>query len=213
VTAAASAAPIIASAKPASGFGAVRLGEELVLVGDRLAASGVTAKVRHQLLREPLELPVSAFGTGGLKVSLPAPAPATGTAAKWPAGIYSLRLEGSGPLWPTNEVPFLLAPTLVVSPKTVQPPAPSFELSLDVTPQLRTNQTVVVLYGDSQLAPKTVTPPANDDAPSTVKVDVHGSEVGLHRVRLRVDGVDSIPMSKVGDTFEFDAAQSVEVKP
>jgi hypothetical protein len=32
-------------------------------------------------------------------------------------------------------------------------------------------------------------------------------------VRLRVDGVDSIPIVKVADKLEFDPDQSVEVQP
>ena len=42
-------------------------------------------------------------------------------------------------------------------------------------------------------------------------VDAKGP-IGLHRIRLRVDGVDSIPIVKTGDRFEFDPNQTVEVK-
>jgi hypothetical protein len=56
-------------------------------------------------------------------------------------------------------------------------------------------------------------PPINANAPSIVKADVPGSDVGFHRVRLRVDGIDSIPVMKTGDAIDFDPGQSVEVKP
>lgn len=213
VSALASAAPTVESAKPASGFNAVRLGEELWILGDRLSAPGVTARVRHRVMREEQSLEVEALGPRGLKVRIPAAAPATGVSAHWPAGIYSLRLVGPKQSWSTNEVPFLLAPSVVVSPKTLQPPAPSFELSLDATPQVHPSQTVVVLFDDLQVVPKPLADPADDDAPSSVKADVPGSTTGFHRVRLRIDGVDSIAMKKVGETFDFDGDQSVEVKP
>ncbi len=109
-------------------------------------------------------------------------------------------------------MPFLLAPTIALAPTIVQPPVPSFALTLDVTPQVHKSQTAVVLFDDSQVTPGAPADPADADAPSALTVDVPGSVIGLHRVRVRVDGVDSIPMSRIGDTYEFDALQSVEVK-
>jgi uncharacterized protein DUF4255 len=216
VTAIAAAPPALDAAKPASGFGAVRLGEDLFILGERLDASGVTAKVRHSFMPAARTLPVTGMNAGQLKVTLPAAAPASGVAAAWPAGIYSLWLEVTRPpqpSWATNEVPFVLAPSITVVPKSLQPPTASFEVTILATPQVHPSQAATVLFDDLQLTPKPITLPADADAGSTVKADVPGSVAGFHRVRLRVDGIDSIPMKRVGDTVVFDVDQSVEVKP
>ena len=70
-----------------------------------------------------------------------------------------------------------------------------------------------MLWGDQQVTPASVTTPGgDDDAPTTITADVSGA-LGKHRVRLRVDGVDSIPIKVVNGGFEFDDDQSVEVQP
>jgi hypothetical protein len=151
-----------------------------------------------------------------LKITIPAAGSAAGIAATWPAGIYSLALDvarpGQSPS-STNDIPFILAPSITVSPRTLQPPAPSFEVTIEAKPQVHPSQTVVVLFDDVQVAPKLLTVPANADAPSIVTADVPGNVTGFHRVRLRVDGIDSIPVVKTGDAIDFDADQSIEVKP
>lgn len=215
ISAIAAAAPALDQAVPASGFSAVRLGEDLLVFGARLDAGGVTAMVRHPFMPQPQALAVTVIDAGQLKITLPSPA-TPGVAAAWPAGVYTLSLDVARPgqpSWRTNEVPFVLAPSIVVSPKTLQPPAASFEVTLEAKPQVHPSQTVAVLFDDTQVAAKPIPAPANADAPSIVKADVPGSVTGFHRLRLRVDGIDSIPVKKTGDVVAFDADQSVEVKP
>jgi Pvc16 N-terminal domain len=215
VEAVAALPPALDSATPASGFPAVRLGEDLLILGERLDAGIFTANVRHRLMKEPRPLAVTVVSPGQLKVRIPA-AGGGGIAKAWPAGIYSLSLDVARPgqpSWSTNDVPFLLAPSITVEPPIVQPPVASFELTLKATPQVHEDQSFVVLFGDQQIAPSGPLPaPADADAPSTVKVNASGSDEGFHRVRLRVDGIESIPMKTTGDAMDFDPGQSVEVK-
>lgn len=219
----AGAAPALDSARPASGLNGIRLGEDLLVFGDRLDGGGITAKVKHHPrphAEHPAPertLPVTAVDASQLRIAIPAAGSSPGISAGWPAGVYSLRLEvprpGQDP-WITNEIPFTLVPAIVVAPKTVQPPAASFEVTIQATPQLRKEQTATVIFDSLAVEPKTPIPdPADPDAPSVVKADVPGDVVGFHRVRLRVDGVDSIPIKKTAGSYEFDVDQSVEVKP
>jgi hypothetical protein len=216
VTAIAASPPVLDAARPATGFGAVRLGEDLLILGDRLNAAGAIAKVRHPFMPAAQTLPVTTMNAGQLQVTIPAADSAPGIAAAWPAGIYALWLEvvrPTQPTWATNEVPFVLAPSITVAPKTRQPPAASFEVTIDARPQVRPSQPVKVLFDDLQVDPKPLAAPADADAASTVKADVPGDVVGFHRVRLRVDGIDSIPMKRTAGAVVFDTDQSVEVKP
>jgi len=214
----ATAAPVVDSIRTATGFGAVRLGEDLIITGDRLAAGGITASVRHRLMKDPKSLPVTILDAHQLKVTIPAAASAPGVAAAWPAGIYSLWLDivrPDVPPWTTRDQPlyFALAPTITVAPNALQPPAATFEVTVQTIPQVDSRQPVAILFDDVPFAPKPPVAPANADAPSVIKADLPGSVKGIHRVRLNVDGVESIAAVRTGDSFEFDASQSVEVKP
>lgn len=212
-TAIASPPPLLDFTRPATGFAAVRLGEDLVIHGERFDLGTLIARVRHPLMTAPVELPVTAIDAKRVKITLPA-ATGGGVAAAWPAGFYTLALvltRPNIPPWATNEVPFALAPSIAVDPLTSTNPGFDFEVTLEATPQLREDQRAIVIFGSTQLTPTSVVTPPDVDAPTTIKFDAPG-ELGLHRVRLRVDGVDSIPITKSGATMAFDPAQSVEVK-
>jgi hypothetical protein len=218
IQALASVPPLLASATPATGFGAARLDEDLTVTGDRLDTAGLSALLRHPFMPAPIELPITPVSPTQVTVRLPKATAGSGVSLAWPAGIYSLSLKVTRPSLPsstTNEVPFLLAPSITVSPSTKQPPG-AFELTIVATPQFHSSQTAVILFDDVQVTPKSiVTPPADPDAATTFKADITAAmaPVGFHRVRLRVDGIDSIPIKVTAGGFDFDDAQSVEVKP
>lgn len=213
VTALASLPPVLDFAKASTGFGGVRLGETLVVQGERLDSGALMARVRHPLT-QPVDLPVTPVDASHVEVTIPAAAPASGVSLAWPAGVYSIALALSRPnlpQWLTNEVPFALAPSVTVNPKTNTAPGSPFEVTLEATPQVRVGQTVIVIWDDRQVAPKSMTTPNDADAATTIRFDAPG-DLGMHRVRLRIDGIDSIPVKKVNGIPQFDPDQSVEVK-
>jgi hypothetical protein len=204
------ASPSLESARATTGFSAVELGGELTLIGEHLDTGGLTAIVRHPLMAAPETLPVTPIDAGKAKVTLPA-----GPASKWIAGICSIALQvarPSRPPWLTNEVPFALAPSITVTPNVHNGANALFTLKIEAKPQIRASQPLLVMFGDDQVVPGPLPAPAGANARSIVEVKVKGP-VGLYRVRLRVDGVDSIPIEPDGTTFKFDDAQSVQVKP
>lgn len=217
VSAVAAAAAVLDFARPATGYSAVRLGEDLVVSGERLDTAGITATVRHRFMPQAQAVAVSPISARELRVTIPAAASAPGIAKTWPAGMYSLSLtvaRPNQPPWTTNDVGFMLAPSITVAPKTVQPPIATFELTAQAIPQVHPSQTVSIFLDDVPFAPKQpIAAPANADAPTILKVDLPGTVQGFHRVRVRVDGIDSIPITRVGDRPQFDVNQSVEVKP
>lgn len=209
--------PSLSGATPANkAFRAVRLGEDLFLDGESLDGATVQAVFRHPLLAAPIQRNVTPVSSERVKVTIPAAAPASGVPKKWPIGVWTVSLviaKPNQPQWTTNEVPFALAPTIAISPKTNNTPNTLFTLTIESTQQIRAEQSVLVLFGDQQLPPSVPpTTAAGTDAPTVVTVKVKG-DVGLHRVRLRVDGIDSIPVIQAGDLLEFDPDQTVEVTP
>jgi hypothetical protein len=210
VDAVASAPPLLASAVPASGFPSVRLGEELVVSGERLDGTGLKARVRHPLLANPIDLDVTPVSASTIRLTIP-DASVAGTAAKWPAGLYSLSLlvtNPSGTSWTTNDVPFALAPSITVAPLTHA--AGTFAVTVEARPQIRAAQTAVILWDGTQIIPHTPTTAAGDDSPTVVTFDITAA-IGLHRVRLRVGGVDSIPIKRIAGVLDFDPDQTVQV--
>jgi hypothetical protein len=208
----ASPQPVLDSARAESGLAAVRLGEELIVQGERFDVAPLTARVRHPLMPAALELPVTLLDPQRVKIALPAPG--GGVATNWPAGFYTLSLVVSRPdlpPWPTNEVSFALAPSITVDPLTNTNPGTDFTVTIEATPQVREEQTVLAIFGSRQFTPASIVTPNDADAPTTITFDAPG-DLGVHRVRLRVDGVDSIPIVKSNGTMTFDSAQSVEVK-
>jgi hypothetical protein len=214
VVAMASLPPILDYARASSGFSAARLGETVAVYGQRLDTSGLSALLRHALIADPVELPVTNVDASRVDVALPAATGGSGVSAAWPAGVWSLSLlitRPNLPKWTTNEVPFALAPSITVAPTTNTSPGPDFEVTIESTPQVREGQPVVAIWDDQQIAPKSMNTPANADAVTTVVFDAPG-QLGTHRVRLRIDGIDSVPIVKVNDLPAFDPDQSVEVK-
>jgi len=219
VVAMASLPPILDYARAASGFSAARLGETVAVYGQRLDTSGLSALLRHPLaghplIGDPVELPVTNVDASRVDVALPAATGGSGVSEAWPAGVWSLSLlitRPNLPKWTTNEVPFALAPSITVAPATNTNPGTDFEVTIESTPQVREGQPVIAIWDDQQITPKSMNTPANADAVTTVVFDAPG-ELGTHRVRLRVDGIDSIPIVKVNDLPAFDPDQSVEVK-
>jgi hypothetical protein len=133
----------------------------------------------------------------------------------WIAGMLtvSLTLKRTDiPKWETNEVPLAVAPIITVAPLNA---ALAVDIVVTVTckPRLHPGQIVFLLFGDAQAAPSAPPAPPNPGDPSTIKFKVTPSEPGKYPVRLRVDGVDSIPITIDANSgnLQFDPNQTVTI--
>lgn len=233
-------APVLLSARPAAAesLPAARLGDELLISGAGLEVSDEVTVVLESrdgdaLLRRELP-PLAVDPPARIGAQLPAIASDPEAMADWRVGLYqvSLALARPGlPVWRTNAVPIALAPLVAVDAAAVAPNAVATgaDVSLTCSPRLtpRQQQSVRVLFGDRELAPKSVTTPADDAAnpnnhqlPTTVvftvpAVDAAGDPLvpGQYLVRLRVDGIDSLPVVFAGSPPlpAFDPQQKVNV--
>jgi len=207
--------------QPPHGRPAARLGDVLVLGGAHLGGyptDPLTARLRHPLLRDPLEWTVEqGHSDTEVRVALPA-ASGTNVPARWPPGFYTIELVYRPPdltklpATSTNRLPFTLAPALVsIDPASRKVGEQPFDLTVKCLPQIRAaEQRVTVLLGSREFSPSTVTTPADDpNGATTVVVRVGNLTVGQHAVRLRVDGADSIPIDF--SKREFDSTQRVTV--
>jgi Pvc16 N-terminal domain len=194
---------------------AARLGDELLLSGHRLHADGVSAVFENARTDSVQTLPTIA-GTNDreLRVQLPNAADA-GAMAGWGIGMYALRLRSDTPGVPTmysNAVPMALSPQIVVSPLAAAPG--DIAMSIVCSPRLHPtqNEHVRLIFGDIEIAADTIDTPADETQPTTLTFTVRDAVAGSYPIRLRVDGIDSLPIQITpGTGIDFDPQQTVVV--
>ncbi len=205
----ASSMPVLLGTRPRSGFPSLRLGEELLILGENFDIGALTARLQHRKLENVAELPVTVESATKASIKVPD----TGDAPHdWPAGLYSLSLSVKKtdlPAWPTNEVSFALAPTITLNP-TTHNLAEEIEVEVTSVPRVRDGQQVAVIYNDAPIAPKSIVTPNDKTQPSTIKAAVPLVK-GKVPLRVRIDGVDSIPVKIANGLPSFDKDQSIEV--
>jgi len=216
----ASGFPSLSGARPALSerLPALRLGDDLLLSGSGFDAEGaVTAVFRNTREDFSIELaPGPAISSEQLPLHLPSIAQDAEAMNVWAAGVYSLSLRvvrPNLPAWTSNGVPIALAPLITVSPTSAAPG--DLALTVTCTPRLRPGQVAhtSLIFGSGTIAPATVTTPADAHQPTTLTFTVPDVPAGDYVVRLRVDGVDSLPIAVAGlpAKLDFDPQQKVKV--
>ena len=93
-------------------------------------------------------------------------------------------------------------------------PAGDVTLTVECRPRLLPEQAagVRLLFGSREVAPDSIDTPADTTLPTSLEFTVTGATAGSHPVRLRVDGLDSLPVRIAANgTFEFDPQQTVVI--
>ncbi len=197
---------------------AAELGDTLELHGANLEESDLTVRLNHALLDNPVDLsplPGTTFDT--LLFKLPGTGDDPQAPSKWPAGVYTaaIRVQKSGlPAWTSNAIPFALASQITLTaPAGGTAPAGNLTVTLDCIPQVRTGQRASLLFGDREVPLNILTTPGDPTAASTLSFNVQNATPGEYVVRLRIDGVDSIPVDFSATPPVFAAGQKVTVTP
>src|SRR6266404_3258863 len=207
-----SPSPELLEIVPAGSLPSAQLGTNLAFNGENLSGGGIMARFTNSILSAPIEIAPAAGGTD-LSLTVPLPS-ATAAMSLWVPGLYVASLvvrRPPLPTWVTNEIAFGLAPAITLSPTTAV--AGTLNLTLTCAPRIDARQRVLLLFGDKQIAPQSMTNPGDLTKPTSLTFQVPGVVVGTYPVRLRVDGVDSMPFVATGTPpkFAFDPNQSVKV--
>jgi hypothetical protein len=198
---------------------ALQLGDDALLLGSGLQReSALTAVFECGRLGIALERPLTTGASPAeRRTHLPTVDEDANAAAQWGIGVYavSLRVTQAGqPAWSTNAVPIALAPRITATPLTAAPGDP-IDLVIDCVPRLRPLQHagVRLLLGGGELAPASIDTPGDPAQPTRLHFDVPGQAAGTYVLRLRVDGIDSLPVQLGGTPprIAFDPAQSLQV--
>lgn len=235
----ASPSPMLISVKPAlsSALPAMRLGDELLITGVNLGSATDLRIVLENsdatgILERELS-PISSSKPDSVSAKLPGIATDPDAMHLWRIGIYRISLKVTNPSIPSfrsNAIPIALAPIIAINPALAQPVSAGSEVGLTCTPRLTPQQekSVRVIFGDKELIAKTVTTPVNigrqrnnEKKPTSITFDVPDTDAsgrplkaGSYIVRLRVDGIDSIPIKLTGSPpqLSFDDGQKVRVQ-
>jgi hypothetical protein len=208
-------APSLIEIRPPRGQAAVRLGEDLIVAGRHLTVLDTTMRLTNPRLPEPIVLPVQAGADpGDLVVHVADVADDPDALSRWAPGLYTAGLivkHTNQPALASNELAVAIAPRITVSPANAA--AGTVSLTVTSAPRLAERQRVLLLFGDRHVEPTAVNTPGNPALPTTLTFDVTDVVAGEYTVRLRVDGVDSIPVIASGTPplLEFDPAQRVTV--
>ena len=212
--------PSLHEVRPPERKPVAELGDTLDIFGDNLEGEGLTAQLRHNQLDDPIELaPLPGRTSSQLQVELPDATADPEVPSKIPAGIYTLSLVVERPplpAWTTNALPFALAPQITLTaPLGNTAPQGNVTVELICTPQVRSGQQASLLFGDRQIPVKAddLDTPADPTAPTTLSFVVENANPGEYVIRLRVDGVDSLPVDFTATPPQFMADQIVTVTP
>ena len=193
----------------------VQPGDVLTLRGQNLEADTIAVRFDHRLLPKPIrvDIPDSDRTPTELRVRV------RNAPARWPAGIYSLtvvlRPEGeveqtaAAQERTTNSLPMLLAPKIAANslPTSVKRKRNgTATLELRFSPRARPEQRVSVLVADREVIANEYTQPT-----ATLTFVIKNAPPGEHRLRLRVDGVDSLLIDRTTWPPRFDETQKVSI--
>jgi hypothetical protein len=180
-----------------------RTGDRIVLAGTALAVGGVRARAifRHPRLAAPVSQLVDAESTSSEAV--------VAVPATLPAGFATVELAtdaGAGPALVSNSLPLAIATRVGAITKTAGATV-GLKVACD---RLAADQQATLLIGSAQVpARQTVL------AGGPLEFDLPALPAATYVVRVRIDGVDSIPLADPDDdpdvvlSATFDPAQKV----
>jgi hypothetical protein len=190
------------------------LGDTITLQGTALPIEGAPFRFQHPGLDTFADLgPQAGSSDNAALVRLPALSDSVTVAAEWPPGFYTVIARREQPPAPTltsNALPLAIAP-IIESRSPATTPAGDFTLTITTRPHPLPDQKIRLLFGEGEFGPASVTGPVAAGDPTTITFDLSVAQPGDYVIRLRVAGVDSIPLDFVVDATAFDPNQIVTV--
>jgi hypothetical protein len=180
-----------------------RPGEEVIITGHHLDGDSVAVRFTSPRLATPRSEPATGIADQ-VKVTMP------NDPANLPAGFYTVAVAVSKTGQPdrfTNELPLQIAP-VISSINPTSAAAGDVTLTLTCTPQIRPEQRAALLFGDREILAE-----PHGTQTATLAFKISDAAKGDYFLRLRVDGVDSPLVVRLGTppVPQFDPNQKVAI--
>jgi len=186
---------------------AAQLGDTLTLRGRNLAGDAPTILLQGRWPDSLIELSPEVATADRVEVTLPK---AEAADKNWAPGHYTvaLRLRRGSSLINTNALSLALAPRLRID-VAIKLELYADPIKIFYEPLARPEQHVSLLVGDREILPE---PDDEHVADATFKLP-KGIAPGHYTLRLRVDGVDSLPFDPQKPSRTFDPKQMIDIPP
>ena len=190
-----------------------QLGDELALIGQNLLGDSVRVVLERQLTGERLEPSVVRQSDQVIIIKLPPSgdtADPTAPTAMYPAGFYLATVivqHSREAERHSNSLAVALAPTIALEPLEAAPG--NISLMVATAPMIQPGQRVALLFRDSEIVAATALEPT-DQLVFDLQ-NIPAGQLGEYIVRLRVDGVDSIPIDRGSAVPRFADDQRLKV--
>jgi hypothetical protein len=206
--------PILTGIQPSGSMPSATQGADVTVLGRFLDAEGIQVRFTSLRLAAPVEMAPVEVHSDSVRVHLSSLAEDPSAYATWVPGFYTTALAVRNPGKPvlvTNEVAIALAPVITIFPLSA--PAGDLVLTVTCTPRVHDDQSAILLFGDSQVPAQGRNTPADTSQPTSFTFLVRNTLPGTYLVRLRVDGVDSLPFTVSGTPplIDFDPGKKVTI--
>lgn len=189
----------------------IRLGDQIKVRGEYLEGEMVTVQLRHPLRRDSIDLsPISPPSASEVAIALPT---AEGSDPEaWLAGFWTIALEvrRAGAVRCSNEFPLAVAPT-VSDLEPLETPAGNLSVTLTCVPAMHPEQRVMLLWGDRPIPVYQISHTDSTSDSSRLTFRIREMVPGVYPVRLRVDGVDSLPVDFATVPWQVDPQQQIRI--
>lgn len=186
---------------------AAQLGDIITLRGTNLDKTNLKVKFTHNQFKTNIELdPLAGAKSNELKVQIPNFE--AETAHQWKIGLYIVTLicQEEEHNQQSNQLPLVLAPQItVLSPRETH--EGTIRLRVNCAPPLHSKQAALLLWTDQVYQTRKRT--YAGETFTRLTCDIPDVSVGEYVVRIRVDGVDNIPVDFSTFPWQFDRDQMI----
>jgi hypothetical protein len=180
-------------------YPAAKLDSVLIIKGQNLSGDSVRVRFTHQRLPLEREEAVAPDDVSAEAIKLVIPSNPATASADWAAGMYSIKViiqrAGSDREYASNELPIALSPSVTnITPANPVGRDVNGDVQLDVTvkPDVLPQQRAVIYLADREVA-------AEDRfaATDTLTFVIRDAPIVQDAIlRLRIDGIDSLPVER-----------------
>jgi hypothetical protein len=199
-------------------YPAAKLDSVLIIKGQNLSGDSLRVRFTHQRLLLEREELIAAGDATAEEIRLIIPSNQATASTDWAAGMYSVKViikrTGSNREYLSNELPIAFSPSVAgITPANpvVRDVNKDAHLTVTVKPDVLPQQSAIIYLADREVAAE-----PHNAATDTLSFVIRNAPIVKNAImRLRVDGVDSLPVERLHnpERLIFADIQKVTIQP